>query len=275
MTARTRYFVVASLLVLTVGLGTGLVAYFVGLPQGVLSSRGGPEELKYVPRTATIVVYANVQDVMHSEMRRRLRAALPDHENGQREFQNETGIDIERDIDHVVAFVAPVGAAGLVAPEGPDSPDAGRERGSGLVLARGRFDEAKIEALLRERGAQVETYKGRQLYVATGTGPGGREFGLTFLEPGLTALGSTDLLRTAVDLASSGDNVTSNEDLDGPGADDRRRAQRVGGRALRRPARRGEASGCRREPSAADFLGVGRRAHRRWRHRCAAGRSPR
>jgi hypothetical protein len=210
MTVRTRYFVVASLLVLVVGLGTGLVAYFVGLPQGVLSSRGGPEELKYVPKTATIVAYANVQDVMHSEMRRRLRAALPNRENGQREFQNETGIDIEKDIDHVVAFLASEGPGGS---GGADEPEARHERGSGMVLARGRFDQAKIEGLLRDRGAEVQEYKGRHLYIATDNGRGARGFGLVFLEPGLAALGSADLLRTAVDLGESGDNVTSNEDL--------------------------------------------------------------
>ena len=32
MTVRTRYFVIVSLLVIVVGLGTGLVAYYVGNP---------------------------------------------------------------------------------------------------------------------------------------------------------------------------------------------------------------------------------------------------
>jgi hypothetical protein len=32
MTTRTRYFVIVSLLVLGVGLGSGLVAYYVGFP---------------------------------------------------------------------------------------------------------------------------------------------------------------------------------------------------------------------------------------------------
>ena len=41
MTSRTRYFVIASLLVLVVGLGTGLVAYFAGFPMSALSHQGG------------------------------------------------------------------------------------------------------------------------------------------------------------------------------------------------------------------------------------------
>ena len=51
-----------------------------------------------------------------------------------------------------------------------------------MVLARGRFDEVKIEALMREHGAHVEDYSGRRLIVgdaakvrseleATGVGP--------------------------------------------------------------------------------------------------------
>ena len=45
MTTKTRYFVIASLLVLGVGLGTGLVAYYVGFPAGAPTRAGGPEEL--------------------------------------------------------------------------------------------------------------------------------------------------------------------------------------------------------------------------------------
>ena len=36
MATRTRYFVIVSLLVLGVGLGTGLVAYYVGFPIGAI-----------------------------------------------------------------------------------------------------------------------------------------------------------------------------------------------------------------------------------------------
>jgi len=36
MTTKTRYFVIISLLVLTVGLGTGLLAYYVGFPTSAL-----------------------------------------------------------------------------------------------------------------------------------------------------------------------------------------------------------------------------------------------
>ena len=58
MTTRTRYFVIASLLVLAIGIGTGLLAYYVGVPGGFLVDRDGPAELQYIPRDAALVAYA-------------------------------------------------------------------------------------------------------------------------------------------------------------------------------------------------------------------------
>ena len=147
MTTKTRYFVIASLLVLGVGLGSGLVAYYVGFPAGAATRAGGPEELQYIPHDATVVAYADVQDVMASELRQRIAASPADaRKPGSSEFENQTGINIETDIDHVVACLKP-------------DPAGGNAPGQGLVLARGTFNEVKIESLMREHGAQVEQYK--------------------------------------------------------------------------------------------------------------------
>src|SRR5581483_10466578 len=102
----TRYFVIASLLVLTVGVGTGLVAYYVGFPTSAFTS-DGPQELHYVPRDASVVAFANVHEIMTSDLRQKLKAAVPIHENGQQEFENQTGINIETDIDRVAACLEP------------------------------------------------------------------------------------------------------------------------------------------------------------------------
>src|SRR4051794_6438451 len=152
MTNKTRYFVIVSLLVLGVGLGTGLVAYYVGFPAGAVASRGGPLELGYVPRDASVIAFANVNEIMNSELRQKLHRSLPMQENGQQELQNQTGINLETDVDTVVACMGPDVANGT--------------SGAGMVLARGRFDETKIEALMRDHGAHVETYSGKRLIVA-------------------------------------------------------------------------------------------------------------
>src|SRR6266545_7394004 len=175
MTMRTRYFVIASLLVTGVGLGTGLVAYYVGFPAGALSRRGGPEELEYVPRDAAVIAYANVQEVMSSELRQKIRHAVPLQENGQREFENQTGINIETDVDRVVACLYP-------------DHDSTNMSGAGMVLARGRFDETKIEALMREHGAHVEDYKTKRMIVADFPPTTPSAFAASFVEPGLVAL---------------------------------------------------------------------------------------
>src|SRR5215210_705899 len=102
MTRKTRYFMGGSAAILVAGLGTGLVAYYGGGFPSLSASRSGPSGLSYVPADAAVVAFANVREVMDSQLRQRLKQVLP-QEQGQKEFQAETGIDIERDIDYVVA----------------------------------------------------------------------------------------------------------------------------------------------------------------------------
>src|SRR6478752_482402 len=148
MTKRTRYFLAASGAVLAAGLGTGLVAYYSGGFQSV-SASAVSNELRYVPADATVVAYADVRGIMDSDLRARLKESLPlQHEQGQQEFQAQTGIDIEKDIDYVVASLT-----------------AGSEKPAPLVVARGRFNDTQLEALVRGHGGTAEEYKGKRLIV--------------------------------------------------------------------------------------------------------------
>jgi hypothetical protein len=201
MTRRTRHFVTASLMVLTIGIGTGLVAYYVGFQGG--PSQGPAAELEFVPSDAVLVASADVAAVMVSDVRQKLLEVLPAGGAGRQEFEQRTGINIETDIDRMVACLAPSRAGGQPSPPV-----------SGMVLARGRFDEAKIEALMRDHGARVEEYKGKRLIVAEAPplgAPG--SVSVAFLEPGLVALGSSDIIRTAVDLGTGGGNITGNQEV--------------------------------------------------------------
>lgn len=202
MTTKTRYFLVGSVLTLTVGLGVGLVAYSMGFSTAAFTGRGGPDELRFVPANAALVAYADVHDIMTSDLRQRVRSVFPTKEDGQHEFQNETGINIETDIDRVVTAIVPTGE------------QVGPMPGAVMVLARGRFDQVKIESLMREHGATAEDYKGARLVM--GQGPQGRgSFSVAFLEPGLVAVGSTALVRNAVDLKGGGSSVSTNDELMG------------------------------------------------------------
>jgi hypothetical protein len=202
MTTKTRYFLVGSLLTLGIGLGVGLVAYSLGLSTSAFTRQGGPDELQFVPANAALVAYADVRDIMTSDVRQKLRSTLPIKEDGRHEFQNQTGINIETDIDHIVAAIVPTGE------------QTGHMPGAPIVIARGTFDQVKIEALMREHGAQVEEYKGARMVV--GDSPDGKHsVSLAFLEPGLVVVGSSALIRGAVDLKAGGASIATNDEMMG------------------------------------------------------------
>jgi len=200
MTTKTRYFAIVSLLVLTVGLGTGLLAYYVGFSTSAFSRDQQPDELKFVPPNATLVAYAEVRQIMTSPLRQKLRTLIPDSGHGQQDFETQTGINIETDIDHVLATIT------------EQRDPSGRLPGTAMVLARGRFDVVKIEGLMREHGGQVLDYKGTRM-IDGDQAQGRHSLSLAFLEPGLIVVGSSNLVRMAVDLGQGGANVTSNSDL--------------------------------------------------------------
>jgi hypothetical protein len=206
MTKTTRYFLAGSTAVMAAGLCTGLLAYYGGGFPSLSASRTGPAELAYVPANASIVAYANVGEIMASELRQRLKQAMPD-ERGQQEFQQATGIDIERDIQYVVAAVT----------------SAVPSDANGLVIARGTFNPTQLEALAREHGGVVEEYKGKRLvtvsHVKVDTPDGteqhrpGHVMSLAFLEPGLVAIGSESAIKSSIDAQLSAQSITSNDDM--------------------------------------------------------------
>jgi len=191
MTTRTRLFLWISVGVLVLGLGAGLIAY-AGFQNLTIVGANGPDELAYVPQDARLVGFANVREVLDSDMRHKLEALQPHGAARTREFEQRTGVNIESDIDSVVF-------ANEGTPSGPP-----------LVLARGRFNQVRLEGLMREHGGQVAEYKGARLV----TIPGEQEMGIAFVEPGLLAIGSAAAVRRAIDTKSgNAPNVTANDEL--------------------------------------------------------------
>jgi hypothetical protein len=201
--------------VLAGGLCTGLVAYYGGGFQALVASTG-PTELSYVPADAAVVAYADVKSIMNSELRQRFKQSvpMPMGEEGQREFFEKTGIDIENDIDYIVA------AATRLPGHGDDHP-------SGVMVARGRFDIVRLEGLALQHGAQVQEYKGKKLLTLqhdrstvempaseTPTVQTTSTTGvLAFLEPGLVALGDVASVQRAIDAQLSAQSITSNNEM--------------------------------------------------------------
>jgi len=206
-----------------VGLGTGLVAFYVGFPATAFFNRDNPDEMKYLPSTAGLVGYVDVREIMASDLRQRLRQAVGTEaqDNSRRQFQELTGINFETDIERIVACL--------------DASTALSGGDNVLVLARGVFDPVKIEALMREHGAQVQEYNGKRLILAPRFGsdadtlakpdnspdnfaphldPAKWQLALTFIEPGLVAFGASKLVQHAIDLhATGGDSAATNDDL--------------------------------------------------------------
>jgi hypothetical protein len=194
MTRKTRYFMAGSGAILAAGLCVGLAAYYGGGFQA-LSASTGPDELRYVPADAAVIAYADVGAIMNSELRQRIKLAMPLHEKGQEEFQRETGIDIERDIQYIVAAITP-------------------GTHSALLVARGNFNPVQLETLAVEHGGTAETYRDKRLVSTPGKVNGQGQTGtLAFLEPGLVAIGDTASIKRAIDAQLSATSVTSNDEI--------------------------------------------------------------
>ena len=200
MSNKTRYFVLVAGAILVVGLGTGLVASYIGLPVSVFSSAAGPDELQYVPADAAVVAYANVRDVMNSEFRQRFRQMEPQSAE-RHEFEVQTGINIEQDIESVVAAMMPGGTDITAHPEQ-----------SALVLARGRFQANRLEALAVEHDAVVSEYQGKRI-ITPKEGVTPAKMALGFIDADLVAFGSESTVRRAIDAGRENRNVVSNNEM--------------------------------------------------------------
>ena len=194
MTHQTRYFVLGAIGLLVVGLLTGLFAY-VNRGAALAVSVTGPAEFAYVPSNASLVAYANVREAMLSDFRERIRQIAPD-DVGQADLEQQLGLNIERDIDHVVAFLAPGPAEG---------------RPVWLVLLRGRFDTTRLEAVALEGGATVSEHAGTRI-VSIDAGDVGA-LAMAVMEPGLVAIGDLGTVHQAADRGSAGVSITSNDQI--------------------------------------------------------------
>ncbi|HET8762352.1 MAG TPA: hypothetical protein VFM12_03000 [Gemmatimonadales bacterium] len=191
MTRRTRLFVAISAGILVVGLGTGLLASYMGIQNLTLIGGNGPAEFAYVPSDAQVLGYANVRAVMDSEVRRKLMDVHPDAD-GAAKFQERTGINLMEDVDSVLAAITPEMTDG----QGPP-----------LVLARGRFDQVRLEGFAREEGGVVEDFNGTRLITHD-------EFAVAFVEPGLVALGRPAVVRRAIETRlAGGGSISGNDDV--------------------------------------------------------------
>jgi hypothetical protein len=197
MAKRTRVFLLVAAGVVVAGLATGFVAWSAGVPVFAAFGSNAPAELAYVPGNVHMVAYADVRQVMNSPFRAKLQQLQRDNPSAADGFEARTGINLQTDVDQVIAAMSP-GSADVRA----DRP---------LTLARGRFNELKIEGLMRDHGAQVEQYRGRRLIVIKDDA---HDATLVFPERGLALFGDGAAVRRALDVkAGAAGDITGNKEF--------------------------------------------------------------
>lgn len=194
MTQPIRNIVVSGSRWLVVGLCTAL-AVSLTPATALAQSLGGSVELAHVPSNASVVAYASVREAMLSDVWARIRPLVADGLE-QNQLEEQLGLNIERDIDHVLAFLAP-------------GPIAGRP--SGMVLLRGQFDMTRLEAVARSAGATVSDYAGTRV-VSIEAGEVGA-LAMAALEPGLVAVGDLATVHRSLDQLAVGSDVTADAEM--------------------------------------------------------------
>jgi len=196
MTKSTRLFLWLAGGVLVLGVAMGLVASYSGSSVRAGAGAKGPSELGFIPVGARLVAFADVREWMQSEFQQSWLGQQSGQQDAD-EVLGQLGVDPETDIDSVL-----VSAGGI---------PSGSGLGDLLVLVRGRFDETRIEHVVRERGGRPSEYQGRRLvqYI----GPRQQETAVAFMEPGLLGLGSIGAVRQAIDMAEGGEALTANDEV--------------------------------------------------------------
>ena len=144
-----------------------------------------PRLLNLVMPDAKVVAGVNVNSVKVSPLGAFLMSQIgANGAQALQKFAAATGFDPTRDANELLA--ASNGAAGSH---------------SGLVLALGTFDPAKISALAQAKGASVATYAGATLIVPHDNGA------LALLSDSIVIAGDTSSVKAALDRASGSNSV--------------------------------------------------------------------
>ena len=140
---------------------------------------------------------------MNSEFRQRFKSLEPSQDD-KNQFEEKTGLNLEQDVDSVVAAVMPKDGM------------ANNPAGSFLILARARYEAARLEALAVEHGAQVTEYNGKRLIThhdGRRERPTHDDMAFGFIEADLVAFGSSTSVKASIDARATNRNIVSNNDM--------------------------------------------------------------
>jgi hypothetical protein len=159
--SRARTAVLSSSLIVVAGLAVALGVRLLDSARAAVGPL--PPAALAFPAETRFLVGIDVQRVKASPLFRELAGHAGDRPGPLAEWERQSGLSLERDVDQVVA-------GGV----GADS----EAKGEGVVLVLGRFDAARIDEALRATRGRVDSrdYRGFRLYVFDKT-PGGAEAG--------------------------------------------------------------------------------------------------
>jgi hypothetical protein len=85
--------------------------------------------------------------------------------------------------------------------------------GSVVIVARGRFEQPRLEALAIEHGGKVEEYSGKRLLTHSNDRNGSNDMAVAFLDADLVAIGGYQAVKNSIDASTRGMNVISNNEM--------------------------------------------------------------
>jgi len=147
-----------------------------------LSAAADPQLLNLVMPDAQVVAGVNVEQAKGSPFGQYVLSQIQPNDQHLQELVALTGFDPRRDVREL-----------LVASAGGNNP-----KSSGLALARGNFDVAKIGAAARTNGATVDTYSGATLIIDPK-----KNGAAAFPDSTTVVAGSLDLVKAALDRRTS------------------------------------------------------------------------
>ncbi|HIC95717.1 TPA: hypothetical protein EYP12_03700, partial [Candidatus Bipolaricaulota bacterium] len=142
--------------------------------------------LKRLPREANVLAFLDVADIRETFLYKRFEERHKELPRDLEAFIEETGFDPRRDIDRVV-----LSAVGDMEEQEPKIT---------CALVQGKFDRERIERALREREAEMETYRGYAIY----SSPESQGLYMTFLDETTAALGNEEGVRKIIALHEDG-----------------------------------------------------------------------
>src|SRR3954453_17703375 len=141
-----------------------------------------PALLALVPPSAKLVSGIQLDQARSSEFGRYLLTRIDTEDARFRQLTEETGFDPRHDLNEL-----------LFATSGPGSDNT---QPAFVIIARGSFDQNRIEAKAKVKGAAVESYQGVRLILNDGTNHHG--VGVAFLDGGIAVMADRATLRQIV-----------------------------------------------------------------------------